>query len=131
MKEFTWTKHALSKMRQYGLSEGRIRRVINSPHRVEEGIAENTIAAMQRAGTEKNPYEIWVMISRGANLASPSIKNNPKLSVPGSVSDSLRRSFLEKHKPSERIISAWKYPGITKAGEPLPSAILRELGEMF
>jgi len=49
-------------MRQHGLSESRVKRVINSPKRVEEGIAERTIALMQPAGTDKHPYEIWVML---------------------------------------------------------------------
>lgn len=57
-----WTAHAKNKMRLYGLGEGRVRRVIHSPERIEEGVAESTIAIMQKAGTVKNPYEIWVMI---------------------------------------------------------------------
>ena len=50
------------KLRQHGLSESRVKRVINSPERIETGIAPDTIAVMKRAGTAKNPYEIWVMV---------------------------------------------------------------------
>lgn len=39
-----------------------MRRVLHSPKRMEEGIAPNTIAMMQVAGSQKHPYEIWVMI---------------------------------------------------------------------
>ncbi len=99
MKELLWTSHAKMKMRYYGLSETRVKRVLRNPERVEEGIADNTVAMMQLGSTTaKNPYEIWMMISKD-------------------------------NKKNTRVISAWKYPGRTKAGEPLPKAILRELRE--
>ncbi len=56
-----WTKHAQAKMRYYGLSEARVKRVINFPLRIEYGIAPKTIAMLQAAGSKKHPYEIWVM----------------------------------------------------------------------
>jgi hypothetical protein len=49
-------------MRQYGFSESRVKRVLHSPKRVEEGIAPKTVALMQSAGSSKHPYEIWVMV---------------------------------------------------------------------
>ncbi len=67
-KSFYWTKHSQGKMRFYRLSESRIRRVINSPKRTESGIAPNTVAMMQAAGSQKHPYEIWVMIQETKNL---------------------------------------------------------------
>lgn len=90
------------KMQYYRLSEGRVRRVLHSPMRIEEGIAENTIALMQPVsmtktikGQEDWNQELWVMIVE---------------------------------TPSERkVISAWRYPGKTKAGEPLPQEILNEM----
>ncbi len=57
-----WTKHCQDKMKFYRLSKQRILRVLNSPKRIEEGIAPDTIAMMQSAGSQKHPYEIWVMI---------------------------------------------------------------------
>lgn len=57
-----WTYHAREKMKFYRLSESRIKRVLHSPMRVEEGIVPETIAMMQVAGSKKHPYEIWVMI---------------------------------------------------------------------
>ncbi|MEK9183729.1 MAG: hypothetical protein AAB890_01505 [Patescibacteria group bacterium] len=106
-----WTNHAQEKMRFYHLSEQRVRRALNSPKRVEEGIAPNTVAMMQVAGSKKHPYEIWVMIQKlNQNLK---IKN---------------QNYNSKFKNSGiKIISAWKYPGRTKPGEPLPEEILREL----
>lgn len=71
---------------------------MNSPKRTEEGIAPGTIAMMQRAGSEKHPYEIWTMF----------VKNNK----------------------GKRIVSAWKYPGKTKPGDPLPEQIINEINEI-
>jgi hypothetical protein len=104
-KTLQWTLHAHAKMRQYRLSEGRVRRVLHSPMRIEEGIAEDTIAMMQPAsfrisGKEKTwNQEIWVMIAE-----------TPK---------------------SRRVVSAWRYPGQTKLGQPLPPEVLRELRSMI
>ncbi len=86
-------------MKFYGLSKQRVRRVLHTPKRIETGIAPNTIAMMQVAGSQKHPYEIWTMIV--------------------------------KNKKGKRIISAWKYPGRTKPGEPLPEEILREIRELI
>ena len=85
-------------MRFYGLSVPRVKRVIHSPRRIEEGIAPDTVAYMQSAGSEKHPYEIWVMV--------------------------------QDEKEHRKVISAWKYPGITKPGAPLPQAILQEIEEV-
>lgn len=104
-KTLLWTAHAHAKMRQYALSEARVRRVLHSPARIEEGIAEDTIAMMQPAsvkvmGKEKTwNQEIWVMIAE-----------TPK---------------------SRRVVSAWRYPGQTKLGTPLPPEVLRELRSMI
>ena len=49
-------------MRYYRLSPQRVKRVIRNPLRVEEGIADDTIAAMQPFGNKKDK-EIWVMVA--------------------------------------------------------------------
>ncbi len=94
-KPLHWTSHSKYKMRFYGLSESRLKRVISYPKRVEEGIAPDTIAMMQSAGSEKHPYEIWLMV--------------------------------QEEKKRRKIISAWRYPGKTKPGQPLPEEILKEM----
>lgn len=60
-KQLYWTAHAKGKMMQYRLSEGRVKRVLHSPERVETGIAPKTVAAMQTQKGPKNSHEIWVM----------------------------------------------------------------------
>ena len=104
-KPFHWTAHSKAKMRQYGLTESRVKRVLHSPLRVETGIADETIAVMQPASVKKTlkgkpaewKQEIWVMI----------------------VEEPRRR----------KVISAWRYPGVTKPGEPLPETVAGEIEE--
>jgi len=65
---FEWTMHVVSKMKQYNLSESRVKRVINNPKRKEEGIAPNTIAVMQ-PNSSKHTYEFWAMYQiRGSKI---------------------------------------------------------------
>lgn len=59
-QKYVWTLHARLKMKYYGLSESRIKRIIRFPARTEEGIVENTVAVMQPAGS-KRYQEIWTM----------------------------------------------------------------------
>ena len=59
--KFSWTKHSIEKMKYYGLSEQRVKRVLRYPDRTEEGIAPVTIAMMQKSGAKKRPHEIWTM----------------------------------------------------------------------
>ena len=61
-KKLVWTFHARDKMRQYRFSEQRVRAVLHSPARIEEGIAPNTVALMQTVKSPKHPYEIWVLL---------------------------------------------------------------------
>ncbi len=109
--KIVWTTHAKFKMAFYGLSESRVRRVIKSPLRVEEGIAEKTGACMQpssykfKDGKKSWTQEIWVMFVTKRGEKSRVTSNQLK------------------------IISAWRYPGVTKPGTPLPDIILAEIDE--
>ncbi|MCC6934763.1 MAG: hypothetical protein IT406_03710 [Candidatus Yanofskybacteria bacterium] len=58
---FRWTHHVVRKLRFYALTPSRVLRVIRAPERVEDGVAEGTLAAMQTAGTKAKPWEVWVM----------------------------------------------------------------------
>lgn len=89
--ETVWTRHVIEKMKYYGLSENKIRNAIWRPKRIEEGIAPNTIAIMQPYGSQKHPKEIWVMY----------------------------QIFSQKNKKKKRIISAWRYPGISPKGKEI------------
>jgi len=99
MVKVFWTTHAKHKIRYYRLSEKRVLRILRKPDRKEEGIVEGTIANMQRTGTKKHPTEAWIM-------------------------------YVVLKKPKGvKIISAWRYPGITPEGQRpiIPEDILRDL----
>lgn len=101
--KISWTKHSIQKMKYYGLSAQRLKRILRHPQRTEKGIAPNTIAIMQPTTSKKQ--EIWLMYQITGN--NNKINNKNKL----------------------KIISAWRYPGRTKAGEsvPIPKEIAKEL----
>ena len=107
-ERFEWTLHSIAKMKQYGLSENRVKRVINNPKRKEVGIAPGTIAVMQ-PNSSKHSYEFWAMYQPMAG-----------------------QSRTGQHNRKIRIITAWKYPGRSpiKGPIPIPSDILEELGEI-
>ena len=104
-----WTKHSKAKMRQYEFSEKRVLRILRKPDRKEVGIAPRTIANMQITGTQKHPTEAWMM----CQIKKLKIKSE-KLKV-------------------IKIISAWRYPGRTPAGERpiIPEDTLEELDNIL
>jgi hypothetical protein len=99
-KNLQWTLHAQDKMRYYRLSESRVRRVLHSPKRIEEGVAPKTVAMMQpaaltRIGDKENwTQEIWVMV--------------------------------EDKKSIRKVISAWRYPGRTKPRDPAARGFMKQ-----
>ncbi len=100
-----WTNHAKRKIKYYGLSEKRVMRVFRSPDRKELGVAPLTIALMERVGTKKNPTEIWLMYQK----------------------------VVLKKKKLIKIISAWRYPGISPKGKLpyIPEDTLLELEKII
>ncbi len=127
--KYFWTEHSIFKMRQYGLGEQRIRRIIKNPKRKEEGIVENTIAVMQPASTRRDDcssrrggpvgskkekgketwkQEIWVMYQLKSKVNPPAGGQKSKV---GQL----------------KIISTWRYPGISPKRNPVPEDILKEI----
>jgi len=94
-KDLVWTRHSEEKMLQYGLSKSRVLRVLRHPDRIEEGIVPETVAVMQKAGSKKRPYEIWVMYQ--IKSSDSKIKKTKALKL--------------------KIISTWKYPGRSPKGK--------------
>ncbi len=118
---FQFTTHALYKMKQYGLSEQKVRGVIRHPRRTEVGIAPKTVAVMQPVsaktvnGKETWKQEIWVMyVTKGKNDQ-------------GTVTANGRAFILSP--PKVKIISTWRYPGVSPKRSPIPQEILQELAE--
>lgn len=108
--KYQWTNHVKDKMIYYGISASFIKRIVRFPKRKEVGIAPNTVGAMQPRGSKKKPQEVWVMYREIGK-----VKNS--LSVQSKV----------------RIISAWRYPGVSPVGKPvpIPDEILRELDDII
>lgn len=79
-------------MRYYRLSENRVLSILRKPGRKEEGIAPGTVAAMQATGTKKHPTEAWMMYQ------------------------TVRRTIQGQKYKKIKIISAWRYPGVTPVG---------------
>lgn len=113
---YHFTLHSEYKMREYHLSRQRVIRIIRAPHRTETGIVENTVAVMQPASTKRVggketwTQELWVMYK-----------------VMGE--EKLTKSKLEKalNQSELKIISTWRYPGVSPERDPIPSDILREI----
>lgn len=143
--KYEWTEHSKFKMQYYGLSPQRVLRVIRAPHRIETGIVDNTVAVMQPGGNVKKgnkgsfgqpaffktdevldgkswSSEIWVMYQlRGSEASS-------KLKIPNSKKiHDLRFMIQDSANRKIRIISAWRYPGVTDENNPIPEEILREI----
>jgi hypothetical protein len=100
-KQVLWTRHAQAKMAFYKLSEQRVVRVMHSPKRIEEGVAPRTVAMMQ-------PASIKTMAggSTFANKIDETVKKETwSQEIWVMVQD------LGKQR---KIISAWRYPGMTK-----------------
>ena len=98
-----WTQHSKAKLRQYRFSEKRVLSIFRKPNRKEEGIAPGTTAAMQITGSKKHPTEAWMMY------------------------------VILKRPKGIKIISAWRYPGRTLAGErpAIPQDTLEELYKLI
>lgn len=110
-KYFSWTRHIKNKMIFYGLSEARIKSVLKSPKRKEEGIAPSTTAVMKRNDRGKKKEEIWVMFKKSHKSKVISYMSGAKL----------------------LMISAWRYPGVSKKEKtiPIPEDILNELDSLI
>lgn len=108
-KKIVWTTHAKAKMQFYKLSPARVRSVLYAPKRIEEGVAPKTVAMMQPT-------------------ACRSIKEGERgmRGARGSRQETWSQEIwvMFQDSPQERkIISAWRYPGVTKP----KSAVLRTM----
>ncbi len=134
--KYQWTAHSVMKMRQYGLSAQRVLRVVRSPHRKEEGIVKKTIAVMQpvsfktdKEGKRTWGSEIWVMYqlkSQKSKIKNQNLKSEMNLNLKLEKLMKLKNNEAKKLK----IISAWKYPGVSPKNNPVPEEILRELDDV-
>ncbi len=100
-------------MKYYGVSESRVKRIIRFPSRYEEGIVPDTVAVMQPAGTKKYS-EIWAMYK----LVDYRQRANSK-------------SKILNSKQQLKIITVWRYPGVSPKRDPIPKEVLEEIKELI
>jgi len=93
-RKIYWTEHAKIKMRQYGLSKSKLMNLMYRPQRKERGIVEGTMALMQ-------PVKSYS-------------------SVAGKRPSGEIWLMYKDVKQERKIISVWRYPGISKPGEMIP-----------
>ena len=79
-------------MRQYGLSKIKLINLIRKPQRKEDGIVPRTTAVMQ---TNKS-------------YSNAKVKRNP---------GEIWLMYQDINNNIRKIISAWRYPGVSKPGE--------------
>ena len=116
-RKLFWTRHAREKMHYYRLSEGRVRRVMNMPKRLEVGVAPKTVAMMQptllhtmmrasRAKRTKAPLNFrWASRPIAQNHGASTSKESWTEEIWVMVQDV---------PTGRKIISTWRYPGMTK-----------------
>jgi hypothetical protein len=116
-----FTKHAEYKMKQYGLSVQKVRGVIRNPKRKEVGIVPHTVAVMQPVALKK----LLASEPQKSSWQRPVIKNAKGESWSQEI-----WALYKEHEGKKKIISAWRYPGMSPKREPIPEEILQELLEM-
>jgi hypothetical protein len=132
MDTYLWTQHAEFKMKYYRLSKQKVLGVVRRPDRVEKGIVEDTVAAMQPVspkvvgGKKVWKQEIWVMYqmkkTKNGKRAAKTVGN-----VRDERLEKLRMALGSDQQV--RIISAWRYPGVSPKDRTLPEEIIREIEE--
>lgn len=112
-RKLHWTEHSKIKMKQYGLSKQKLLGILYRPERKEQGIAPGTQAVMK---TNK-------VFFKTKQISLSKAWQKPK-KVPGEI-----WLMYKDVKDFRKIISAWRYPGISKPGEeiPIPEDIRQEL----
>ena len=117
-KSILWTHHARFKMNYYKLSEARIRKVLHSPKRVEDGVAIKTIAVMQPSS---------IKFLKNDNSKTSSSQKNIRFET---WSQEIWVMFQDL-KDKRVIISAWRFPGMSKQKSSLSMAKIREEYDSF
>ncbi len=107
-RQLNWTEHSKIKMRQYGLSKQKLLGILYKPERKEKGIVPGTMAVMK---TNKVFFKTKQITVAGA-------WQKPK-KAPGEIW-LMYKDVKAAMVPIRKIISAWRYPGISKPGEAIP-----------
>lgn len=106
-----WTQHSQLKIKQYGLSKSKLLGILYRPERKEFGVVPGTIAVM-KTNLRKN------FVTKKIKFVSWQKKE------PGEI-----WLMYKDIKNARKIISCWRYPGVSKPGEeiPIPEDIKQEI----
>ena len=114
IRKLYWTEHSKIKMKQYGLSKQKLLGILYRPERKERGIVPGTTAVMK---TNK-----VYLKNKTVGLFGDKFKNPPshkasawRRKAPGEI-----WLMYKDVKDFRKIISAWRYPGVSKPGEEVP-----------
>jgi hypothetical protein len=138
-KQIVFTKHALHKMAFYRLSEQRVRSVLSAPQRIEEGVAPRTMAMMKPTSVRNIRADTGVLMLQKFNKRRNAIPVRAGIHAPSSSHQEafvLRWSreiwvMVQDAKAERRIISAWRYPGMTKPRDTVAKEMFREHYDEF
>lgn len=114
-KQISWTRHAEAKMAFYKLSKQRVMRVIHSPKRVEEGVAPKTVAMMQPTAVRIRTAVVPAKARTQNGIRGK--WENDKNYLNGKPKESWSREIwvmVQDLGKQRKIISAWRYPGMTR-----------------
>lgn len=104
-------------MRQYGLSKQKLLGILYKPERKEQGIVPGTMAVMK---TNKKFGNKTVPLFGDKKTGNPpKAEAFRRARAPGEVWLMYKDTKLDM-VPTRKIISAWRYPGISKPGESIP-----------
>jgi hypothetical protein len=123
-RKIVWTEHSKIKMKQYGLSVSKLLGILRKPERKEQGIVSGTTAVMKTNLSLKKPLPL---LKKKPAFAKATAWRSPQ-KLPGEI----WLMYKDRKKDGEnirKIISAWRYPGVSKPGEtiPVPEDIKQEL----
>jgi len=114
-KQISWTHHAEAKMAFYKLSKQRVMRVVHSPKRTEEGVAPKTVAMMQPVSVRTRTETVLSEISqRDGKSSRRTLSNSGSTGKPKETWSQEIWVMIQDLGKQRKIISAWRYPGVTK-----------------
>jgi len=112
----------------YRLSEQRVARVLHSPRRVEEGVAPKTVAMMQPASVRTRTEAVLSDVShRGVerNRRTLSNETSDSKSKPKESWSQEIWVMVQDIGKERKIVSAWRYPGMTRPKDAAAMDVLR------
>jgi hypothetical protein len=114
-RKIVWTQHSEIKMKQYGLSKSKLLVILRRPERKEQGIVPGTTAVM-KTNQAKILFKTKQVTLKDAWKNSSAVQKK----APGEIWIMYKDVKRQAEGQIRKVISAWRYPGVTKPGEQVP-----------